>query len=198
MLRPIDPTGYLRIASIDPGSNSAGFSVLDYDIETGHIHVVESRTVFGKDLIKLFGPLREKHEERFLRNMAFGDFLEEFLNEWEPFIVCSEAPYMGRFAAAFKALTEQITLLRAAVYRYDLTKPFYLYEPSPVKRTMGVKGTSGDKEAMRKALSKRTDVSYGSGISIDDLDEHSIDSICVGIHQIKRLKLYEYKSKPIR
>lgn len=171
----------VRIVSIDPGSNRAGFSVLDFDLVTGVTTVQLSHTVKGEVLLRERPRLAEIYGEREARNMCYGDYLHDLLQVYEPFAVASEAPYQGKFVATYRALTEQLTCFRAAVYRYCRSTSFVLVEPSPVKVFMGVKGTSGDKDLMRDALLRRTDVVFAEGVVATELDEHSIDSICVGL-----------------
>jgi len=190
MLYSISDSPILRIVSIDPGTQTAGFSCIDVDLVTRHYHVVDAVTVRGNDMLREFGDLKDIHEERFLRNLGYANCYFQYLTQWSPATICSEAPYMGRFAAAFKALTEQVTVFRAGAYQWDRAQTFNLYEPSVVKKAMGVKGGSKDKEDMRRALAKRTDVSYGNGISLEKLDEHAIDSVCVAIHHAERLNLW--------
>lgn len=190
MLYPLPEGDILRIVSIDPGSQTAGFSCIDVNIVSRQYHVVDAVTIKGNDMLREFGELKEVHEERFLRNLGYSQYYVKYLTYWSPATICSEAPYMGRFAAAFKALTEQVTVFRAGAYTWDRSQTFNLYEPSVVKKAMGVKGGSKDKEDMRRALAKRTDISYGKGISLEKLDEHAIDSICVAIHHAERLNLW--------
>ncbi|QAX95994.1 hypothetical protein [Vibrio phage vB_VmeM-Yong XC32] len=190
MLYPLPKGSTYRIVATDPGSNTAGFVCVEVDVDKRTYHVIEAITVKGNNVLKRFGELKELNEERFMRNLGYGMDYENFLVKHDPFSIASEAPYKGRFVAAFKALTEQITVLRAFLWKWDRTKTFHLYEPSVVKKAMGVKGGSKDKEDMRRALAKRTDISYGDGISLDVLDEHTVDAVCVAIHHSEKLNLW--------
>lgn len=191
MLYSLSKEATFRVVATDPGSNTAGFVCVEVDVVKKTFHVLNATMVRGTHVLRRFGELKEHNEERFMRNLGYGMTYHDYLEEWDPFTIASEAPYKGRFVAAFKALTEQITTLRAFLWKWDHTKTFHLYEPSVVKKAMGVKGGSKDKEDMRRALAKRTDVSYGSGISLNALDEHTVDAICVAIHHSERLNLWQ-------
>lgn len=172
----------LRVISIDPGSNRAGYTVIDYNLTSGKKNVLYSNTMSGDALSGLyFEPYaKELYGERMTKNMSHGLFLGHLLKKYKPMLVVCEAAYAGKFINAYKALTEHVTLLRVAVYNYDRTLEFGMIEPSRVKALMGVKGNTGDKTLMTKALKKREDVLLNE-IDISSLDEHSIDSICIGI-----------------
>jgi hypothetical protein len=53
---------------------------------------------------------------------------------------------------------------------------FDTIDPSTIKKSIGVKGNSGDKELMREAVRKITN----NSVPVDIMDEHSIDSIAIG------------------
>lgn len=141
-------------------------------------------TVKGNQFItqnKLFAQI---HGDKYAKLKGYESHLVELCKRVEPYMVGSEAPYMGRFAAAFGALKEQCMVLRKAGYIYDWTMPFMFIEPTPVKKFMGAKGS--DKTLMTKGLKKRVDVDMGD-IKIDDLDEHSIDATCVGLYWLDQI-----------
>lgn len=175
----------LRIIAIDPGTNSCGFSVLSINLETQKISVLTSYTVKGNQFITQNKMYAELHGDKYAKLKGYQEHLEKLCEKTDPYMVTSEAPYMGRFAAAFGALKEQCMVLRLAAASYDFTMPFMFIEPTPVKKFMGAKGS--DKTLMTKGLKKRTDVDM-SGIKVDDLDEHAIDSICVGLYWMEKIK----------
>lgn len=172
---------------MDPGTKSAGFSVVGLNLDTLTFTVHSSNTVFGKDVIRQYGNLTEVNEERYLRNLGYYEAFEELLQDVNPYTVCSESPFMGKFAATFRALTEQITLWRAAISNWDRSQPLHLYSPPAVKKAVGVKGGSNNKDHMTKALQKRTDVIWAEGVTLSELDEHSVDSICVCITHLTHM-----------
>lgn len=187
MIIPIDD-GILRIISIDPGTNSAGFSVMGLNVETGEITVEFSRTFLGRDLLKTRKEFSKNHTEKDARLDGYYKRLSSLLKFNCPEAIVCETPYMGRFAATFGALKEQLMLFRLSAWDYDRSLPLNFIEPSPVKVHMGVSGKSGDKDQMHDALKKRTDVSYGDDVVLLNLDEHEVDSICIGLWYLDQLK----------
>lgn len=179
----------LRIIAIDPGTNKCGFTVLSLNIETKEIKVLTAYTVSGNSFItqnKMFAAL---HGDKAAKLKGYQMHLKELCERVEPYMVGSEAPYMGRFAAAFGALKEMTTVLRLAANSYDFTMPFLFIEPTPVKKFMGVQGKKnmGNKDAMTEKLQERKDVVWPEDLTIDMLDEHCVDSTCVGLYFIDQI-----------
>lgn len=175
----------MYILSIDPGTKNLGISVLDLTLhnvsttEVGfNLEILDTRTVGIENLVKLkYSALMEERSLRELKVKACYDTILKMVDTWTPAIVISEAPYMGRFPTAFGALVECLQAVREAVMDYDVDLPFVSIDPATVKKMVGVKGNSGDKNAMTKALHKlfpdRLDL-------LAHLDEHAIDSLGVG------------------
>lgn len=186
MLRYYDKDVF-RVISIDPGTNCCGFSVIEIDFETKTPKVIESVTVKGSNLIKRRKAMVETFSEKDAKLHGYADYLRTLLIRWSPDFVCSESPYLGRFAAAYGALKEQLMVFRLVCWQYDRRMEFLMIEPSPVKKHMKVNGKSGDKDLMTKALAARKDLEYGTVVNPEVLDEHEIDSICVGLYFIDRI-----------
>ena len=175
--------GKYRIISLDPGTSFTGVSVIEVDLETKDIEVLFVETFELIKLIRRKQYLVEMHSERFAKIQTSCALLHHLIELYEVDAVVSESPYLGRFAASFAALTEILFGFRTTTFNYDPGMPFYTIEPSVVKKHMGVKGTSKDKNLMTIALKDHT-VSIPDCYNIDTLDEHSIDCICVGLTHI--------------
>lgn len=174
------------ILAIDPGTNSCGFSILSLNLSTGNIDVVRSFTKKAADYLRGNKELVEMHGEKDIRNHGYVNTFLDLLSAWRPEIVVIEDAFMSRFPAAFAALREQTQLFRIACYQKDPHQCVMMVEPSRIKKHMKVKG--GDKDLMTEALRKRKDVSYSDDVVIDELDEHSIDSVCIGLFSADRVK----------
>lgn len=172
----------LRILSIDPGSNCCGFTILELDLEHRTEKVLESMTVKGTYAIKKLKDIADYEGARPMRNLGYSKFLAKFLDRWQPDVVICESAFMGSFAATYRALVEQVTFYRAICFNYRRTMPFRMIEPTAVKKFMKVKGNSKDKELMREAVRALPSLSYSSDVILDELDEHSVDSICIGLY----------------
>jgi Holliday junction resolvasome RuvABC endonuclease subunit len=171
--------------SLDPGSQTAGFAIVKYNIKNKKYHVVRAFTGSGKEYLKELKEIRKVHGDRVTRNIGYGFVFNEFLLKYKPDAVVSEEPHL-RFLTAFRALIEQISIFRTYLYAYDPTMPYTLYKGSLVKGTLKVKGNSGDKELMLFGLLKRNDVTYDKSITPGELDEHQVDSIAVAITHIEK------------
>lgn len=175
----------MYILSIDPGTKSLGISILDFTYfnvspnELGFkLEILDTRTVNIENLAKLkYGTLLDDHSLRELKVKACYDTIMKMVNTWTPAIVISEAPYMGRFPLAFGALVECLQAIRDAVRDYDVDLPFCSIDPATIKKQVGVKGNSGDKNAMTKAMFKLFPEQLDK---LEHLDEHAIDSLGVG------------------
>ncbi len=180
----------MRILSIDPGTNRTGVSILEYRDAP---FVLFSETIYAEKMLYQQPYIEEIHGSRFARIYITASHIEKLLYIYKPDIVVSESPYMGKFANSFAALTELITSIRMMTFHYNDRLEFVLIDPASVKKFMGVSGKSGDKELMRKALTKQQ-LSYESSISINNLDEHAVDSIAIGLWLIDKLCSIHYGS----
>lgn len=176
---------WVPILGIDPSSTKCGFAVLKYNLVDKRIILCYADTLNGnvairpvKDSVKLYG-------ERETRNLGYGIFLRTLAEEHDPAVIICEAAY-ARFIAAYCALIEQQTVFRVFSHNWCVNTPFKTVQASAVKRNMKVPGNNGDKELMRAALLKR-ELLIGGSIKLSDLDEHSIDAICIALFWIDEL-----------
>jgi hypothetical protein len=177
----------LRIVSLDPGSDTFGAALLEIDLCSRQVGLAEVHLFRGVQLQRTFALASRTHNDLFAKILGHEENLLGYLHYAQPHVIISEAPYMGRFPAAFGALTGVMQAIRRAVWRYDPYMPLRLVEPSPVKKFMGVKGTSGDKTAMTRALMKRTDLINRANVDLSLLDEHGIDATCIGLYQARAI-----------
>lgn len=173
-----------RILCIDPGTNHTGYSVLDLN-NSGELRCIYARTLDTSPLVRIDGVTTNLHSDRFSKIRILGNELLHLLRIFRPHVVISESPYMGRFPQSFAALVEVLLMFRDVIFQFDPALPFETIDPSSVKKSMGVSGKSGDKDLMSTALQKEN-IQYLSGINSKEFDEHTVDSICVGVHYIKR------------
>lgn len=180
-----------RILSIDPGTNTLGYAILEVD-EKGLVNILEAGTFNALKASMPLEGIREVHGDRTAKLYAISEFITKFLSKWCPLGVASESPFFGRLPQAFSALTECITYIRQGVMRHDPNMSIGLYDPPTVKKTMGVSGKSSDKELMSKALNKYNNrVKPTIHVDVSKLDEHAIDAICVGITHLIGLGMIE-------
>lgn len=170
-----------RLLAIDPGSNEAGFVIMDYYVSSKKKVILAQYTYTAKEA--LFGKKREasEHGVKVVKLIGYMDFLKKTLDAWTPDVVICESPFMGKRAQAFRVLSELTILFQITAVLDDTDRAFKFVTPPEVKKNVGVKGNSGDKEDMTKALKGRSDVHYHYGITIEDFSEHTIDAACIAI-----------------
>ncbi|BDH16589.1 MAG: hypothetical protein [Bacteriophage sp.] len=163
--------------SIDPGTNSLGTTINGITTDN-QWRVIHSTTTNIDLLTKILyeDTIVKTHGMRLARMFTCEQVIYKFACDWNVNSVVSESPYMGRFPQAFSALVECMQSMRRGVYQYNPYTKFDVIDPSTIKKAVGVPGKSGDKNLMRLATQKLV----GDYVNVDWLDEHSIDSICVG------------------
>lgn len=176
--QPILADSIYRILAIDPGTNALGVAVLDVDIDTHIVTVKHATTIDVSKLCQHYPQLIAIHGERVSKLHAVEVSLYRLFRAWRPDEIVSESPYMGRFPQAFAALIECISSIRRAIMEYNRALPFPTIDPASVKKSVGVSGKNGDKEAMKTAIQIQSDLVFE--LNVDDLDEHAIDAIAVG------------------
>lgn len=177
-----------RVLSMDPGSNCTGFCVLDYNAKTGKVVLMEAYTAKRNNLIRATGELTDIRSETSHAVYLYGNELNKLLNKWLPTDVVSEAAFFKRFPQPFKVLTSLVTTFRNLTYSFDPYMFFTEVPPLTVKHYMGVshkkKKTDPkdiEKILIRKALYETKLPLDLNGFILDDLDEHTIDAICIGL-----------------
>lgn len=172
----------VRMVSIDPGTNSVGIAVCEFSADWTQMVVVDATTIDLQRLLLRYEKTRAGiWGDRRAKLYILREAITRYLDAWRPVVVCSEAPYMGRFPQAFAALVEAMSAIAAGVSEYDPSLRMATWDPASVKQAMGVNGRSGDKELMRRAITLRPDIVMCTPIEL--LDEHAVDAICVGYTQ---------------
>lgn len=180
---PDDPTPY-RIIGIDPGTDTLGASVLELDLADRSISIVASQTFHGSQLIRGYREMEDTYGARFARLYALEDLLVDAFRDERPHSIISESPYFNsRRPQAYGALVEAMSMIRRAVHRYCSRMPLLIVDPASNKANLKVSGKSGDKDLMKKAVINCPDLLNPRHVKLDDLDEHSIDSLAVAYYR---------------
>lgn len=170
-----------RIAGFDPGAN-LGLTYLENRLDGSNpiVRRVETEKLNSAE----FGykEIADIHGARVVRLMIMYDRVTQFLRTVKPHAVIVEGNYLGRFANAFGSLVECVAVIRSACFAYDPFMQLYIVDPTTVKTGIGMTKIRGtDKEDVRKALKALKTLDW-DGVSIDDLDEHSIDSVAIAYY----------------
>lgn len=175
----------VRVVGIDPGTACMGVSVLEWGFQTP-LQVVNAFTIKVANNDAASRAMMELHGHRYARLQQLGETLEQILHEVRPHAVIAESPYLGKFAAAFAALTETFWVIRQTLQAYDPHLPLYSIDPPTAKMATGVKMQRGvDKDDVQLALLARNDIQW----QIDplSLDEHAVDATVVGLYYFSHL-----------
>lgn len=170
---------YSRVLSLDPGTRRTGIAIVDL---TDKGIIVPFAETFNVDKsLRWYQDVLEFQNETMARSVSITNQVMNLVNHYKPDRVATESPFMGSFAQTFGVLT---SLLGHIDQRMRLEYPILAmerYSPTEVKRFMGVKGNSGDKTLMAKALAS-CPISYSQHLQPVSFDEHTVDAICVGLY----------------
>lgn len=179
-----EPT-ILRVLSCDPGTNSLGLSVHELNVTDGTMIVLDAYTVNVARVMNLYcSDSLHYHGEKVAKLKAVEYAVANYARTWEVERAVSEAPYMGKFPAAYAALVSCINAIRSGCSFYNSTLYLEIIDPATVKKMLGVPGNSGDKALIAKAIEKSQTIDT-SAVDLSSLDEHSLDSIAVGHAYLK-------------
>ncbi len=164
--------------TIDPGINHLGLtlSLIDFQNKT----IIESYTttihVKEKNLNK---ENIEKYGLRQCKIDYMNELLIKYIEKYNPITVVVESPFYNiRRPAAFLPLVELLYQIRITIRNYDNIN-YVSYEPSIIKKTIGASAICKKDEVRKYVLIKEDFFKLKQEVSIQDLDEHSIDSLAI-------------------
>ncbi len=179
MMRNEDIT--YRVLSFDPGAN-LGVTISEGDMGLTYLKPIHSETIdLNKWMKILHSEIEETYGARFARIYTLRFMVTNILHRWQPdFMAHENAFMMMRRVTAGITLAEYVLIMRMCAYDYDIAMPIFGFAPFEIKSSVKLKGKlSGNKALVSKALPKLPDLDL-SNVNIDELDEHSIDSIAIG------------------
>ncbi len=173
------------IVGIDPGSTTLGFAVLYFDIRTLEILQTRAFTIKAEKLAR-GSWASELLGDMLGRIHALEEKLLNLFRDIDPFMIASESPFFSRkHPNAFAVLSAVIGAIRNAIGRYDAWKVLYLIDPPSVKNAVGAEGNAGKEDVKEKALALGGVLRFAGPVALNELDEHSIDAICVAYARYK-------------
>jgi Holliday junction resolvasome RuvABC endonuclease subunit len=171
----------------DPGSDTFGVGILQFNILTLEIEQTDAFTLKGKKLGRGTWDT-EVQGDLMGRIWALEEELFEIYLRYSPFMVGSESPFISRkFPQAGLVLTRVMCSIHRALQRYDHWQCLHTYEPGVVKNAAGASGRAG-KDPVRDALLSHPGLNYRGEVALKDLDEHSIDSLAVCLAMLHELR----------
>lgn len=167
----------IKIIAIDPGTHFTGLCYLTVNnniISIEHVETIEALLLDDNTLSNYL------HGSTWTRIINLSNYISSFAQKINPDYFCSEKNYISLNVHSGLTIGELITAVRTQVYLFNPYIRFEIFEASSVKKNIGVKGTSGDKEDVKNAI-LNLNLQNNSNIDLNLLDEHSIDAIAVGL-----------------
>jgi Holliday junction resolvasome RuvABC endonuclease subunit len=168
-----------NIFSIDPGINHLGLSITSIDFNTKEVLSTDTKTIHAKEKY-----LNKHTIENYGLKQAKIDYLNQIfidlLNEYRPITVAIETPFYNlKRPAAFMPLVELLYQLSISLRATLASSNLALYQPSIIKKTIGASAICKKEEVREYVLKKKDFFKYKSIFPMEDLDEHSIDSLAI-------------------
>lgn len=179
-----------RVAAIDPGTDTLGFSITDYYLDPGVMRgvVVNVHTVSGKALIANDDLHTTIHGERAARLWALRTYIVGQLELYRPDVLIHESPFLRHNPSTFATLVECCFTIRSAAEIYSPTLKVYHVDPPTAKKSVGVKAKGSTKEDVQRGVIATQDLILPGEINRAEIDEHGWDSLAVGYAYYTQLK----------
>lgn len=185
----------IRLLSIDPGTATMGAAIMEMRPDSPIVNVLYTNTLRSGPHVSEDHILSENFGVREHKICWYRDQVYYHLAAFLPAMVIAEAPYQGRFATSFEALTEVKAGIKAAIQMWNPGLYFETIEPLNAKMSVGLKLTREnrkDKDAVRNCIIRLSNIHWLNGTSPANCTEHEIDAIAVGYWKISQLwNLYQ-------
>lgn len=181
-------TNQANILALDPGTNNLGISVMTVDLIKLEIINISSTTIAVKNNL-LLPDDEDNYGSRQAKLNYLTSVVIDAVVKYDAISLVTEGPFYNmRRPGAFAPLVELLQQIKVELYRIRPLVKFIVYEPSTVKQGVGAKGNA-DKDGVKNAVLKIANSSeFINLISLDELDEHGVDSIAVAITHFNNIK----------
>ena len=171
----------VRLYCADPGLQFFGYSILDYNLSTGHTTVIKCGTITGKSLVKQQKEMQARFEKRYIILWELEKLLQEHFLEYSPDYIVSESAFAHSFIQAYAALILVIQSIRTASMK-TIGRDIYLIAPCESKKAVSSHGTA-NKESVQDAIFKNPQITIlkNNKSTQETITEHAYDSIAAGI-----------------
>lgn len=169
-----------RLLTMDPGTHNCGVSILD--CTDTHIHVVFAETIDLDKLKARYQDVAYMYGDLTSRCHATRDYFRDISRHYHPQAFAFETPFVNGAGnvSSFQSAITGIEYAKMGFQLYNNNAPIVHVTPSVVKNALGVSGNSKDKTLMTKALGAIA-ISYSDHLNSTNFDEHTVDSICIGL-----------------
>lgn len=175
----------VKILAFDPGLSSAGWAIITVNIKksaivVSHVGMLKISQIVGR--VK-YEEEREIFGDRVVALGALEHSLYDMAEKYKPdFIVTEDAFYNPRRPAAYMALTQWITQLEMAMYRWR--KPVYRIPTRLAKQCVASAG-GADKPNVQAALFSAADITIKPKLRQIVKDTNVSDALAVAYTFVK-------------
>jgi Holliday junction resolvasome RuvABC endonuclease subunit len=183
MLNAHFTTEPLRILALDPGTNTLGVAWIELCLVSGRITLVYGGTFSADRYADFDSSLQWSIGQRAIKLDYHRQNLQQLLFQYQPHVVASEAPFMGRFPQAYAALVECCNVITHTVLGYDPSLQVQFVDPPTAKLSVGALTRKGSKENVQESIRALVDAGrlfIHPSVPFLELDEHTYDAIAVG------------------
>jgi hypothetical protein len=172
-------TPFILIA-IDPGLNNIGIAIYTLQLNPFRILSIDAQTLKEDRVCEDSYYSEEGVIDRYSKRKRMVSALMKVVSAHPPAYFISESPFFDRRKpSSFAILTEVLVDIQDSVRELDDRIHMSFISPQSAKKSLGVAGIKG-KEIVREALSQQAELIPLLRPSLDQLDEHAIDSVVVG------------------
>jgi Holliday junction resolvasome RuvABC endonuclease subunit len=191
LVKPRNKT--VRALGVDPGNNEMGVSILELSTDNS------ITTLFADTLkpspIKDELLLTEILGKRYMRQVSLLHQLTDIVDQYQPYVVGYENPFVGNKPNAHEALVELRTNFRMWFYQRYPSLPIFYFSPTHIKKMIGVK-TIKDRSVDRKNKPFVAEALKRSKIITDDTLFESCgpdgrDAIAVAASVLMKIENYD-------
>ena len=171
-----------RLLAVDPGKHHLGASVHEINSRTGEYIRIDIETIRMEKLYRshLTDPEFTSVTDSCL--LKIRNHIYDVCNDYDITFFAYESPfYNPRMPGAYGSLCEVVACCRQAALDANPTILIDCMSPQNIKKGMGAGGTKG-KEIMLEKVSQNMELMQVLQTPIEELTEHCIDSLAVGLH----------------
>lgn len=176
------PDECIRIISIDPSTQHMGISVIDVNLLRPELFkLLYVNTIHGEKLQHLTTDNYDDGGKVQSRMAGMGEGYRQLLKTYEPTVSICEDNFLGASPDTFKKLIEVVCILRQVTKEHGDGLYMSIVTPNAAKEIVKANFRGTKKEDVQKGILEYTRLDY-NGYDINTLDEHSTDSIAIGLY----------------
>lgn len=170
---------HLKILSFDPGLSTSGWNLSYYNTDTRIMHVEECGMLYPNEDVSKNKINLTRYGTRIMTLDQLRIDLRNLMDKFRPdFVVSEDAFYNPTRPMAYCALVQWLTTVSMVLFdEYNHT----LFKLAPKIAKQVISGFGGaEKLGVQQAISNKEDITFNKTINVEELTEHTCDSIGIG------------------